>query len=458
MATNYNVTLKRGNGTDFDTLYPVTSITQVIGLSTALSGKVNTTAVGANSGVAPLDSTGKIPVIHLPDSVFDSLIYKGAESAASSNAVWVDTIVGAVSAASVAKRSPIGYYFVISTAGTLTNFSSTAGNAITNKYAAVSYVRGDNGAAGPTGGDVEAGDWVIINSCTGTGSSGDPYVVTMAVINNVYEVALTNRFGIVQLSNSTTTATTGTNVVTDSVLNGLIGTAAGKIAAGDHNHNAAYLGINATAANATKLATARSISMTGDVTWSIASFDGSGNVTAAATLANSGVTASTYRSVTVDAKGRVTAGTNPTTLAGYGITDAQALDADLTAIAGLGFTSAAFLKKTAANTWALDTNAYLTGNQSISITGDATGTGTTSISLTLANSGVTASTYRSVTVDAKGRVTAGTNPTTLAGYGITDAYTQTATDAFFTNRPQTFYNTTVGAGSGDIIIADVVAA
>ena len=37
------------------------------------------------------------------------------------------------------------------------------------------------------------------------------------------------------------------------------------------------------------------------------------------------------------------------------------------------------------------------------------------------NSGVTAGTYKSVTVDAQGHVTAGTNPTTLAGYGITDA-------------------------------------
>lgn len=36
-------------------------------------------------------------------------------------------------------------------------------------------------------------------------------------------------------------------------------------------------------------------------------------------------------------------------------------------------------------------------------------------------SGVTAGTYRSVTVNTLGHVTAGTNPTTLAGYGITDA-------------------------------------
>ena len=37
------------------------------------------------------------------------------------------------------------------------------------------------------------------------------------------------------------------------------------------------------------------------------------------------------------------------------------------------------------------------------------------------NSGVAAGTYRSVSVNAQGHVTAGTNPTTLAGYGITDA-------------------------------------
>jgi hypothetical protein len=43
----------------------------------------------------------------------------------------------------------------------------------------------------------------------------------------------------------------------------------------------------------------------------------------------------------------------------------------------------------------------------ITLTGDVTGSGTTSIATTLANSGVTAGTYPKVTVDAKGRVTAG---------------------------------------------------
>ncbi|PVZ31256.1 tail-collar fiber protein [Pseudomonas sp. CC120222-01a] len=43
-------------------------------------------------------------------------------------------------------------------------------------------------------------------------------------------------------------------------------------------------------------------------------------------------------------------------------------------------------------------------------------------------SGVTAGTYRSVTVDKYGRVTAATNPTTVAGYGLTDVYTKAQVD------------------------------
>ncbi|MEI8165999.1 MAG: hypothetical protein WCG26_06460, partial [Chloroflexales bacterium] len=111
-------------------------------------------------------------------------------------------------------------------------------------------------------------------------------------------------------------------------------------------------------------------------------------------------------------------GTGATT-AGAALTalGAQPLDADLTAIAAL--TANGLLRKSA-GTWGMDAATYLTGNQTITATGDVTGTGTTALTLTLASVG-TAGTYRSVTVDAKGRVTAGTNPTTLAGYGITDA-------------------------------------
>lgn len=42
--------------------------------------------------------------------------------------------------------------------------------------------------------------------------------------------------------------------------------------------------------------------------------------------------------------------------------------------------------------------------------------------------GVAAGTYRSVTVDGNGRVLVASNPTTAAGYGLTDVYTKTQTD------------------------------
>jgi len=62
-------------------------------------------------------------------------------------------------------------------------------------------------------------------------------------------------------------------------------------------------------------------------------------------------TAGTYRSVTTDAYGRVTAGTNPTTLAGYGITDAQGLDATLTALAGVTTSADQLIYATGADTF-----------------------------------------------------------------------------------------------------------
>jgi hypothetical protein len=48
---------------------------------------------------------------------------------------------------------------------------------------------------------------------------------------------------------------------------------------------------------------------------------------------------------------------------------------------------------------------FITGNQTITVSGDASGSGTTSISLTLANSGVSAGTTSGVTVNAKGLIT-----------------------------------------------------
>jgi hypothetical protein len=93
--------------------------------------------------------------------------------------------------------------------------------------------------------------------------------------------------------------------------------------------------------------------------------------------------------------------------------------------------TAGFIRRTGQDTYAIDTSTYITGNQSISVSGDATGSGTTAIALTLASVG-TAGTYTKVTTDAKGRVTSGTTLAatdipTLTAAKISDFDTQVRT-------------------------------
>ena len=107
------------------------------------------------------------------------------------------------------------------------------------------------------------------------------------------------------------------------------------------------------AATATRLANARSFTLTGDMTGS-ASFDGSANINITAELnyqpglphydANNLSATGTYTQITLDSRGRVTTASNPTTLAGYGITDATPSDPDLIALAAI--TSLGLLSRT----------------------------------------------------------------------------------------------------------------
>lgn len=121
--------------------------------------------------------------------------------------------------------------------------------------------------------------------------------------------------------------------------------------------------------SASKLTTARTITLTGDVTGSV-SFDGTANASITATISSNSV------ALGIDTTGNYVADAT----AGNGIV--------ITGTVGEGW------------------------NPTISLT----------------DVGI-AGTYKSVTVDAQGRVTAGTNPTTISGYGITDAYTKAELNA-----------------------------
>ena len=131
------------------------------------------------------------------------------------------------------------------------------------------------------------------------------------------------------------------------------------------------------------------------------------------TLANSGVTANTYGSstaipvITVDAKGRLTS----------------------------------------ANTVAVNIP-----SGAITFIGDVTGSGTTgaNTTLTLANSGVSIGTYNNVTVDSKGRVTAGANTAYITGITSGNVTTALGFTPYNNTNPAGYIT---GITSGNVVTA-----
>lgn len=265
-------------------------------------------------------------------------------------------------------------------------------------------IAGSGAFAALTGSQTIDGVKTFLQTISGSISGNAGTATTLETARTINGVSFDGS-GNITLTANTTNALTAGAFLTGGTFNGsgaitfavdaTSANTASKVVARDASGNFSAGTITAAltgnASTATTLQTTRSISTSGDATWTV-NFNGSANVSAALTLAASGVTAGSYGSatavpvITVDAKGRVTA---------------------------------------------VSTSSI---SSSLTFTGDATGTGTTgsSTALTLAASGVTAGTYTKLTVDAKGRATAGTTLSatdipTLTAAKISDFDTQVRT-------------------------------
>ena len=233
----------------------------------------------------------------------------------------------------------------------------------------------------------------------GGGGSGGGGSVSLFSFNNANGIT-----GIVANATTTPTLTISLGAIIPGSVNGIIftGSSSPSLAVtGASSISGANTGdqtsITGNAGTATKLVTPRTIGMTGDMTWSSGSFDGSGNVTGAGTLAtvNSDVGSFTAANITVDAKGRVTAAASGGGGGGSGdvVGPSSSIDGEFALFSS---TTGKLIRRA-------------TGTGLVSIVGGVQQLASASTVNNLINSTV-APVFTNVT----------SRPTTLVGYGITD--------------------------------------
>ena len=149
---------------------------------------------------------------------------------------------------------------------------------------------------------------IIVGSNTNTAAdvymSGDVAIVSSGAttVNSVGGVSSSTITTVASSVNSATSVNTPNTIVKRDGSGGFsTGTITGTL--------------SGTASNANALTTGRTIGITGDITYTSPTFNGTQDVTAAATLANSGVISNTYGTstsvptITIDSKGRITSAT-----------------------------------------------------------------------------------------------------------------------------------------------------
>jgi hypothetical protein len=259
MSTNVTLKRKGASGNPVE-LYPKTTTAQVSGLIT----------------------NGKISIGLLPDTVFGGMKLVGSFSTTTgatgplalqtfitgttttgySISANLDSFTGLSHAAgnyTGIGRSFVGHYWVA------TNSVSIQDEVLEGSFQP--SVVFDDGVAPVSGAiTVEAGDWLLISFYDEVSTQ-----FTISIINNTYADAGTSAKGVVNLSNITTVtgSTTGNQVITQGVLGGLIGTAAGDIAAGDHTHSTLYQPLDADLTALAALTGTGFVKRTGDTTYAL---------------------------------------------------------------------------------------------------------------------------------------------------------------------------------------------
>jgi hypothetical protein len=249
MATNIDVTLKRYNGTDYDLILPTTHLGQLYTdntLATPLATFLTNTYIplsqrGAANGVATLDANGKLLYSEIPDSILGGLKFTGLVSSGFNPVIALDNINQEVGIGNL--EVFVGRYLVTTENFTFEPSEQAVQRDSTGRYYAwklAPYIEEGNEDFEPTSVTLEIGDWLIIVGMTGTGTEQDPYTAVYGIVNNTYANASDSEKGVVKLSSATDTTGTTSKVITESILGGLIGTAANTIAAGDHLHDDRY--------------------------------------------------------------------------------------------------------------------------------------------------------------------------------------------------------------------------
>ena len=318
---------------------------------TSLAMKVNSSEKGVANGIATLDTNGKVILTQIPDSVLGQLEYMGT---------WnLTTLPTATQKGQYWIASVSGNGYVV---GDWAVWNGTAFDKVDNTDAVATV-------AGRTGNVVLTKSDVGLGNVDNTADSAKPVsTAQQTALNLKADIASPALTGIptaptaVAGTNTTQLATTAyvnAEIANDAAPKSHVGstgaahgnattTIAGfmssadktkldGIATGANNYSlpvassTIYGGIKVDATAQTVAANA--VTATASRTYAV-QLDASGNAlvnvpwvdnNTVYTHPTSGVAAGTYKSVTVNTAGHVTAGTNPTTLAGYGITDAATL-------------------------------------------------------------------------------------------------------------------------------------